>query len=180
MRTPIALALFAMLAFVTSPATPPTELARRAYRTCITVPIRRHLLRSLQRLRPHRPRLSSISVSNFWMCPDSSKPSRSSSGRACRPSLSNGYSCPGQQARTKGPPRRKRRLRHRNRSADAARACQTATSAQQIKVRPETPARTNTRRQGRRGRIAPTTLSFGPTPAPTFIISAELPIMATR
>jgi hypothetical protein len=96
MKTPIALALLAILAFATSPAT-----ADRACRPSLSnayhcpdtsTPAKKATKTASPSGRACRP-----SLSNFWTCPGTSQPSRRSAGtgRACRPSLSNGYKCPG-------------------------------------------------------------------------------------
>jgi hypothetical protein len=100
MKTPIALALLAILVLATSPAA-----AERACRPSLSNMY--HCPEaSTPATKPTKTTTSSRacrpSLSNLWTCPDSSRPDtgnsksgRANSGRACRPSLSNGWSCPG-------------------------------------------------------------------------------------
>ena len=65
-------------------------------------------------------------MSNFWTCPDSSKPGRTASTRPCRPSLSNGYHCPGT---TSASPRIERETPRANREVPPREQRQTNTTA---------------------------------------------------
>jgi hypothetical protein len=96
MKTPIALALLAILALSASPA----AAAERACRPSLSnayhcpdasAPAKRSTQSTRTSGRACRP-----SLSNLWTCPDTSQPRPRSASidRPCRPSLSNGYSCP--------------------------------------------------------------------------------------
>jgi hypothetical protein len=113
MKTPIALALFAILAFATSPAN-----AERACRPSLSnlyhcpdtsAPATTTTTKTTKTASPSG-RACHPSLSNLWTCPGTSQPSRKSNEdqgsappkqtastpeRGCRPSLSNGYKCPG-------------------------------------------------------------------------------------
>jgi hypothetical protein len=96
MKTPIAIALLAVLAFATSPS----EAAERACRPSLSnsyhcpetsAPRKRSTQTTSTSDHECRP-----SISNLWTCPDTSQARRrsESTNRLCRPSLSNGYYCP--------------------------------------------------------------------------------------
>jgi hypothetical protein len=116
MKTPIALAFLAILAFAISPA----SAAERACRPSLSnlyhcpdtsAPATKNTKTTSPSGRACRP-----SLSNLWTCPGTSQPPRKSTGgtssenqgsappkntastpeRGCRPSLSNGYKCPGE------------------------------------------------------------------------------------
>jgi hypothetical protein len=112
MKTPIALALLAILAFALSPAAAAERACRpslsNAYHCPDTsAPEKRSTLPTTTSGRACRP-----SLSNLWTCPDTSqpRPTSASTDRPCRPSLSNGYSCPGSSTEGRGsaPPRSER------------------------------------------------------------------------
>ena len=175
MKTPIALALLAILAFATSPAAAVERACRPSlsnFYHCpdTSAPAPKPTPTTSTSRRACRP-----SVSNLWTCPETSRSRRRSveaSGRACRPSLSNGYSCPGTSSESGATPPR-RRLRRR--SADVGRACRMDTSAP-AKGRP---APTNMRRKRWHGRIAPPTPLSGQTPGRISTTSAAPTITAT-
>jgi hypothetical protein len=102
MKMPIALALLAMLAFATSPATAADRACRPSLSNMYHCPDTSAPAAKPARTTTASGRACHPSISNFWTCPDTSKPSRGSSGRACRPSLSNGYSCPGTASKDRG------------------------------------------------------------------------------
>lgn len=115
MKTLIASALLAILAFATSSA----AVAERACRPSLSNgyhcpeasgPTRRPTQPSTTSARACRP-----SLSNLWTCPDTPQPRPRSAGteRPCRPSLSNGYSCPGPSTDGRGsaPPTSERECR---------------------------------------------------------------------
>ena len=96
MKTPIALALLAILAFATSPAAAVERACRPSLSNSYhcpdtSAPVKRSTQTTSTSGRECRP-----SLSNLWTCPDTSQPRRrsESTNRPCRPSLSNGYSCP--------------------------------------------------------------------------------------
>ena len=96
MKTPIALALLAILAFATSPAAVAERACRPSLSNGYHCPDT-----AAQTKRPTQPTRTSgrdcrPSLSNLWTCPDTSqpRPRSTSTDRPCRPSLSNGYSCP--------------------------------------------------------------------------------------
>jgi hypothetical protein len=101
MKTPLAFALLALLAFAAVPA----NAAERACRPSLS-----NLYHCPDRSAPaaSKPtpaadtsgRACRPSVSNLWTCPGTVK--RSIGSRACRPSLSNGYSCPGTSSQSGG------------------------------------------------------------------------------
>lgn len=115
MKTPIALALFAILAFATSPA----GAAERACRPSLSnfyhcpdtsAPATKPTTKTTKTASPSG-RACRPSLSNLWTCPGTSQPSQksredqgsapprktaSTPERGCRPSLSNGYKCPGE------------------------------------------------------------------------------------
>jgi hypothetical protein len=159
MKTPIALALFAILAFATSPA----GAAERACRPSLSnfyhcpdtsAPATKTTTKTTKTASPSG-RACRPSLSNLWTCPGTSQPSQksredqgsapprktaSTPERGCRPSLSNGYKCPGEG------------------QAGA----------------------NNIRRKRWRGRIAPPTRSSGQIPGRTSTTSGETTITATR
>jgi hypothetical protein len=96
MKTPIALALLAVLAFATSPAAAAERTCRPSLSNMYHCPDASPTAKPTKAASPSG-RACRPSLSNLWTCPDTSKPPRKSAGttRACRPSLSNGYSCPG-------------------------------------------------------------------------------------
>ena len=96
MQPPIALALICNIGVGDSRLPSPSAHVVPACRTCITVLTRRPPKLSLQRIPGRSDRACHPSISNLWTCPGTAKPSgtKSNSARACRPSLSNGYSCP--------------------------------------------------------------------------------------
>ena len=101
MKTPLAFALLALLAFAAVPA----DAAERAGRPSLS-----NLYHCPDKSAPaaSKPtpaadtsgRACRPSVSNLWTCPGTVK--RSIGSRACRPSLSNGYSCPGTSSQSGG------------------------------------------------------------------------------
>jgi hypothetical protein len=124
MKTPIALVLLAISAFAASSA----AAAERACRPSLSngyhcpdtsAPARRSTQPTRTSSRACHP-----SLSNLWTCPDTSQPrprsastdrpwtdrpgtdrpsaDRSGADRPCRPSLSNGYSCPGPSTEGRG------------------------------------------------------------------------------
>jgi hypothetical protein len=102
MKTPIALALLAILAFATSPAAAVERACRPSLSNgykCPDTSASQPRRRSESTSRPCTP-----SLSNGFSCPGTSSESRrtapskrtaSTPERECRPSLSNGFSCPG-------------------------------------------------------------------------------------
>jgi len=107
MKTPIALALIAILAFAASPA-----MAERACRPslsnlyhCPDTSAPATKTTTTTKTASPSGRACHPSLSNLWTCPGASQPRQRSTGtgRACRPSLSNGYSCPGTSAKTEAP-----------------------------------------------------------------------------
>jgi hypothetical protein len=119
MKTPIALVLLAISVFATSSA----AVAERACRPSLSngyhcpdtsAPARRSTQPTRTSSRACHP-----SLSNLWTCPDTPQPrprsastdrpwtdrpsaDRPSADRPCRPSLSNGYSCPGPSTEGRG------------------------------------------------------------------------------
>ena len=110
MKTPIALALLAILAFATSPAAAverPCRPSLSNFYHCpdTSAPVRRSTQTTSTSDRPCRP-----SLSNGYSCPGTSSEGGNEGGRSappkkrastpergCRPSLSNGYRCPGEE-----------------------------------------------------------------------------------
>ena len=110
MKTPIALALLAILAFATSPAAAverPCRPSLSNFYHCpdTSAPVRRSTQTTGTSDRPCRP-----SLSNGYSCPGTSNEGGNEGGRSappkkrastpergCRPSLSNGYRCPGEE-----------------------------------------------------------------------------------
>jgi len=102
MKTPIALALLAILAFATSPAAAVERACRPSLSNgyhCPDTSASQPRRKSASTNRPCQP-----SLSNGFSCPGTSEgrgyaPSNrtaSTQERGCRPSLSNGYNCPGE------------------------------------------------------------------------------------
>ena len=106
MKTPIALALLAILAFATSPAAAVERACRPSlsnFYQCPDTSASEPRRRSESTDRPCRP-----SFSNGYSCPGTSSEGRgyapsnrtaSTPERGCRPSLSNGFSCSGTEGR---------------------------------------------------------------------------------
>ena len=109
MKTPIALALLALLAFATSPAAAVERACRPSLSNgyhCPDTSASQPRRRTESASRPCRP-----SFSNGYSCPGTSSEGRgyapsnrtaSTPERGCRPSLSNGYSCPGTSSDGRG------------------------------------------------------------------------------
>jgi len=109
MKTPIALALLAILTFATSPAAAVERACRPSlsnFYNCPDTSASQPRRKSASTDRPCQP-----SLSNGFSCPGASSESRgsapskrttSSSERGCRPSLSNGFSCPGTSGEGRG------------------------------------------------------------------------------
>jgi hypothetical protein len=111
MKTPIALALLAIVALATPAA------AERACRPslsnayhCPDTPAAAPAKKSTQTTRTSG-RECQPSLSNLWTCPGTAAPrpktastDRASTDRTCRPSLSNGYYCPGKTTDGRGSP----------------------------------------------------------------------------
>jgi hypothetical protein len=107
MKTPIALALLAILVFATSRAAAVERECRpslsNAYH-CPDTSASQPRRKSASTNRPCQP-----SLSNGFSCPGASSESRGSANRTaptpergCRPSLSNGFSCPGTSSEGRG------------------------------------------------------------------------------
>jgi hypothetical protein len=102
MKTPIALALLAILAFAASPAAAAERACRPSLSNAYHCPDASAPAKRTTQPTRTSGRACQPSLSNLWTCPDTSQPrprtantDRPSTDRACRPSLSNGYSCPG-------------------------------------------------------------------------------------
>ena len=97
MKTPVALALLAILAFATSPAAATERACRPSLSNFYHCPDTSTPATPPTKTTSPSGRACRPSLSNFWTCPGTSQPARkrASTGRPCRPSLSNGYSCPG-------------------------------------------------------------------------------------
>jgi hypothetical protein len=109
MRTPIALALLAILVFATSPAAAVERACRPSlsnFYNCPDTSASQPRRKGASTSRPCQP-----SLSNGFSCPGASSESRGSAPpkrtastpeRGCRPSLSNGFSCPGTSSEGRG------------------------------------------------------------------------------
>ena len=111
MKTPIALALLAILAFATSPAAAADRACRPSLSNLYHCPDTSAPAPKPTPTTSTSRRACVPSVSNLWTCPETSRSRRRSveaPGRACRPSLSNGYSCPGTSSESGGatPPKK--------------------------------------------------------------------------
>jgi hypothetical protein len=100
MKTPIAIALLAILALAASPAAATERACRPSLSNFYHCPDTSAPATKSKETTGPSGRACRPSVSNFWTCPGTSQPRQKSAGtsRACRPSLSNGYSCPGTSA----------------------------------------------------------------------------------
>jgi hypothetical protein len=103
MKTPIALALLAVLAFAPSPAAAAERACRPSLSNFYHCPDTSTPARKTTKTTP-TGRACRPSLSNLWTCPGTSRESRgttppkktvSTPERGCRPSLSNGFKCPG-------------------------------------------------------------------------------------
>lgn len=111
MKTPIALALLATLAFATSPAGAAERACRPSLSNFYHCPDTAKPAAKTTKTPSSSGRACRPSLSNFWTCPGTSQPSQKSAStgrrystppketastpeRGCRPSLSNGYKCP--------------------------------------------------------------------------------------
>jgi hypothetical protein len=98
MRTPIAFALLAILAFAVSPTTAADRACRPSLSNLYKCPDTSPSVTKSTKTAAPEGRTCKPSLSNLWTCPGNSQSRRKSvsiGGRPCRPSLSNGYSCPG-------------------------------------------------------------------------------------
>ena len=176
MKTPIALALLAILAFATSPAAAAERACRPSLSNGYHCPDA-----SAPAKRPTQPtrtsgRACQPSLSNLWTCPDTSQPrprttstDRASADRPCRPASRTAIRARSLLPMVEGPP-------HQRRSADVGRACRMDTTARAE----DRPAPTNIRRKRWHGCIAPPTPSSGQTPGRVSTTSATLPITAAQ
>ena len=104
MKTPIVIALLAIVAFATSPASTAERACRPSLSNAYHCPDKTAPARRTSQTANRSGPACVPSLSNLWTCPGTAEPqSRSASnGRACRPSLSNGYSCPGASSQAGG------------------------------------------------------------------------------
>ena len=176
MKTPIALALLAILAFATSPAAAAERACRPSLSNGYHCPDA-----SAPANRPTQPtrtsgRACQPSLSNLWTCPDTSQP-RPRTSSTDRQALIVLVAQPLERLFVPGAFHRWSRVRPTNvGAADVGRACRMDTTARAE----DSPAPTNIRRKRWHGCIAPPTPSSGQTPARVSTTSATLPITAAQ
>jgi hypothetical protein len=122
MKTPVALALLAVLAFATSPAAASERACRPSLSNFYHCPDTSAPVTKPEKTISPSGRACRPSLSNFWTCPGTSQPARkrASTGRPCRPSLSNGYACPGTSSEESTP--------HKKTASTPERACRPSLS----------------------------------------------------
>ena len=174
MRTPIAIAVLALLAFATSPPAAADRACRPSLSNFYNCPDTSAPATKSTQKTTKSDRACIPSLSNGYYCPTAStegrrsappkKKTASAPERDCRPSLSNGFSCPNTAP-------------SKNTASTPERGCRPSLSNGSTARDSSEPI--NTRRKRWRGYIAPSTPLSGRTPARASTTSAPRTITGT-